>query len=134
MATKSALTAEPDHDYETISNIISKYKIEKFEKTNLYGILTYLQTKGIFCYFIFIFSSYSFVTDAPIIYWTKEKLIQITLVDDSCKLEDKLKCNLFFSSIDEKANILSTWKLGDIVRFHGIKVKKTKNKTNTNNK
>ena len=33
-------------EYETISNIIKKYKEDKLEKINVYGVITYIQTKS----------------------------------------------------------------------------------------
>ncbi len=46
--------------------------------------------------------------------------MSITLVDNSCDAEDKLKCVTF--STENSKSISSLCKIGDIIRFHRFKV------------
>lgn len=43
----------------------------------------------------------------------------MTLVDNSCEFNDKLKCNVFSDNLSKS---ISGCKIGDIIRFHRLKV------------
>lgn len=81
-------------EYESIKSILDRFRINQLEKYNVYGIVTFI--------------------------YEKPKCTCITIVDDSCGLDDKLKLNVFKD--EKRPYIEEVCQVGDIVRFHRIKV------------
>ena len=103
------------YEYDKIADILKRYKNENLEKQNFYGVITYLgQAKAkskAFHYFLFLAKFYKILK-------TNKLDIQLTVVDETCQGNERLKCNLFVSP-----DLLSnTCEIGDIIRCHRFKV------------
>ena len=57
------------------------------------------------------------------IFIQKGNCVPITIVDESCRLDEKLKCVTFFAN-DDVHTITSNCEIGDIIRCHRFTVLK----------
>ncbi len=74
---------------------------KNYDNITLYGVLT-------------------FVSESKPVRNGKSLMTNIILVDNTCKFNEKLKCNLFVDG--NTTTFQSICKLGDIIRFHRLRV------------
>lgn len=89
------------HNYETIHSLIEKLNrgdLSKNDKIYFFGVISYI---------------------GP----SRGKNTPVTLVDQSCTVSERLKCNIFNDLSDEKT-ISNTCEVGDILRCHRFNIQK----------
>ena len=95
-------------EVEAISNVLDAWRkplssdLSRFHKINLIGIVTYI------------------AAPRPISTY-RQLLTTVTIVDRSCGYNDKLKFNVF-SDPNDDVQMGSVCEVGDILRFHRVKV------------